>query len=104
MSNTTSTSTAEAELYAAYQAFTRSLTLKKDLDHAQVTNPKDPCRCFEDNKAVFHQSKAPPLRTSLTWIGNIYLRSLELVASGDITVDYIASAANIADVDRLVAA
>ena len=98
LSNTTSTSTAEAELYAAYHAFTRTLTLKKDLDHAQVTNPEDPCRCFEDNKAVFHQFNAPLLRTSLTWIGNKYLRSLELVASGDITVEHIASAANIADV------
>ena len=72
LSSTTSTSTAEAELYAAYHAFTRTLTLKKDLDHAQVTNPEDPCRCFEDNKAVFHQFNAPLLRTSLTWIGNKY--------------------------------
>ena len=98
LSHTTSTSTAEAELYAAYGAFTRCLSLKKDLDHAGVTKPKDPCRCFEDNKAVFHQFNSPLLRTSLTWIENKYLRSLELVASGDITVEHIASKLNIADV------
>ena len=98
LSHTTSTSTAEAELYAAYSAFTRALSLKKDLDHAQVTEPNEPCRCFEDNKAVFHQFNSPLLRTTLTWIENKYLRSLELVASGDITVEHIASKLNIADI------
>ena len=98
LSHTTSTSTAEAELYAAYGAFTRSLSLKKDFDHAQVTDPKDPCRCFEGNKAVFHQFNSPLLRTPLTWIENKYLPSLELVATGDITVEHIASKLNIADI------
>ena len=98
LSATTSNSTAEAELYAAYHGFTRALALKKDLDHAQITDPGTPCRCFEDNKAVFHQFNTPLLRTSLTWIGNKYLRSLELVASGDITVEHIMSKLNVADI------
>ena len=98
LSGTTSTSTAEAELYAAYHTVVRALILKKDLDHAQITNPEQPCRCFEDNKAVFTQFNSPLIRTSLTWIQNKYLRCLELVASGDITVEHVPSINNIADV------
>ena len=97
LASTTSNSTAEAELYAAYHAFSRALFLKKDTDFAGVTNSDTPCRCFEDNMSVFHQYNSPLIDSKLKWISNKYLRGLELVATGEITVEHVSSKSNYAD-------
>ena len=97
VSATTSNSTAEAELYAAYHAITRAMALRKDLEHIQIIPEGLPCRIFEDNSAVCSQFNSPLLDSKLKWINNKYLRVIELVASKDVTVEHVSGKANVSD-------
>ena len=97
VSATTSNSTAEAELYAAFHSICRALAIRKDLEHAGVIPKGKPCRIFEDNSAVCSQFNSPLLESKLKWINNKYLRVIELVASGDITVEHVSGTNNVSD-------
>jgi hypothetical protein len=83
---------------AAYAGIQRALATKKDLVFANLINEKTPCRFFTDNKAVFHQFNSPLIDSKLKWIQNKYLRALERVAEGAITVETIPTDDNISDI------
>lgn len=94
---TVALSSAEAELIAATMATKEAIWLKKLLGELGV-NVQGPVEIFEDNKSCIALSKNPEQHQRTKHIDIKYFFVREMVARGLVTLEYVPSEDNLADI------